>query len=155
MTARVLGSVELWTGRLFDWASDRPSRISSVACGIDLGPRSANVLQWAAGFADGFGARLTIFHANDQLVPATGVVHDPEWRFRVAPELREQFSELLASTGVKAEVRLIAGAPAAAVPESVERPGADVLVIGQSPKGLLDACVPAVLTSFGGRRVPS
>jgi hypothetical protein len=43
---------------------------------------------------------------------------------------------LLASTGVKAEIRLIAGAPAAAVAESAERLGADVLVIGRSPKGV-------------------
>jgi hypothetical protein len=113
------------------------------------------VLQWAAGFADSFRARLTILHANDQLVPATGVVHDPEWRFRVALELREHFSELLASTGVKAEVRLIAGAPAAAVPESVSVWVRMCSSSVEVRKDWLDACVPAVLASFGGRRVPS
>lgn len=140
VTDKVLRSVDcpVWTGALTNKpAFGKGLRITTVACGIDLGPRSANVLQWASELADSFDAHLTVIHASAQLVPVTGIVHDLDWRIRVAQVLRAELSELITKVGIKAEIRLAAGEPAEAIAIAAERVGAGVLVIGRSPKGLV------------------
>lgn len=139
VTTRVLRGVHcpVWTGSFNRQVFGAWPQITTVICGVDLGPRSVAVLRWASELADSFCAKLIVIHANTQLTPARGVVHDPEWRARVAVVLRAQLFELLANAGVEAEIRLTAGAPAAALSGSAERLGADLLVIGRGRKGLL------------------
>lgn len=80
VTSKVLRGVAcpVWTGPVTDQWFAKRSQITTVACGIDLGPQSGNVVRWAAAFATRFDARLTIIHASAQLAPVVGVVHDPE-----------------------------------------------------------------------------
>ena len=134
VTERVLRGVEcpVWTGNVRERQVARP-RIASIACGIDLGARSADVLRWAGGFAERFGAPLTIIHANERWDSANRAAGDPD--HHVKRELRSRLNRLLAKSGVEAEIQLVDGAPAAAVPLAAECLGADMLVIGRSPKG--------------------
>ena len=137
ITDKVLRGVEcpVWTGVEAERASPKQAGITRVACGVDLGPKTADVLRWAGDFAQSQGARLTVIHASSQLVPTVGVVHDPEWRGHVSRIMRAELVELAANAGVKAEIVLAPGEPVAAVAEAAERWGADVLVIGRTPKG--------------------
>lgn len=125
----------VWTGVTNERALARQARIAKVACAVDLGPTSSDVLQWASDFARSQGARLTVIHASSQLVPRTGVVHDPEWREHVSGILRKELAEVAASAGAKADVMLVPGATDAAVSAAAERASADVLVIGRTPGG--------------------
>jgi nucleotide-binding universal stress UspA family protein len=125
----------VWTGVTIGRALPRQTRIAKVACAVDLGPTTADVLQWASDFARSQGARLTVIHASSQLVPRIGVVHDPEWREHVARVMRKELAEVAASAGSKAEIMLVPGEPDAAVSAAAERSSADVLVIGRTPGG--------------------
>jgi len=122
VTERVLRGVEcpVWTGNVRAEKPLRP-RIESIACGIDLGPRSADVLRWAVGFAERLGASLTLVHSSEQSH------EDTESR-------QSQLTGLLAKSGVQAEIQLVDGAPATAVAEAAENLAVDMLVIGRSRK---------------------
>lgn len=141
VTAKVLHDVgcPVWTGVHADdeQAPRKCTGIRHVACGVDLGPQSERVLQWASDFSAAFDARLTVIHASTQLEPVIGVVHDPEWRAHVWKAAQAQLSELLQKTGIKAESKLAPGEPAKAVTAAAEEIGADVLVIGRTPDGLM------------------
>lgn len=141
VTAKVLhdASCPVWTGVHMD---EEPTRqtctgIRHVACGVDLGPQSERVLRWAAELAAGFSAKLTVIHASTQLEPVIGMVHDTEWRAHVRKAILTQLSELLERAGSTAELRLAPGDPAKAVTAAAGEIGADVLVIGRTPDGVL------------------
>lgn len=141
VTAKVLHDSEfpVWTGvhGEEEHAGAKFTGLKHLACAVDLGPPSEHVLRWAARFATAFDAKLTVLHASPQLVPVVGVVHEPEWRRHVQEALEQQMAELLERAGVVAEFRLLAGDAPAAVTAAVNELGADVLVIGRSPHGLM------------------
>lgn len=141
VTAKVLhdAGCPVWTG-VHAEEEEMPRKhmgIRHVACGVDLGPQSGRVLQWAADLAGAFDARLTVVHASTQLEPVIGVVHDPEWRAHVWKATDAQLSELLQKVGVEAERKLAPGEPGKAVSAAAAEIGADVLVIGRTPDGPL------------------
>jgi nucleotide-binding universal stress UspA family protein len=78
-----------------------------------------------------------VIHASTQLEPVIGVVHDPEWRLHVWEAIQTQVSELLQNAGIKVESKLAPGEPAKAVTAAADEIGADVLVIGRTPDGLM------------------
>jgi nucleotide-binding universal stress UspA family protein len=141
VTAKVLhdAGCPVWTGVHTDdeHARQKCDVIRHVACAVDLGPQSARVLQWASEFAAVSNARLTVIHASTQLEPVIGVVHDPEWRLHVWEAIQTQVSELLQNAGIKVESKLAPGEPAKAVTAAADEIGADVLVIGRTPDGLM------------------
>jgi nucleotide-binding universal stress UspA family protein len=141
VTAKVLhdAGCPVWTGVHLDeeQVPQKSAGISHVACGVDLGPQSERVLQWAADLATAFDAKLTLIHASPQLQLMVGVVHDPEWRAHVWEVTQAQLSSLLQEAGIKAESMLAPGEPARAVTAAVEEIGAGVLVIGRTPDGLM------------------
>lgn len=141
VTAKVLhdAGCPVWTGVHMeeDQAPRKCTDIRHVACAIDLGPQSGRVLEWAANLAAAFFAKLTVVHASTQLEPVVGVVHDPEWRAHVWKATQTRLAELLQETGIEAGTKLAPGEPAKAVAAAAEEIGADVLVIGRTPDGLL------------------
>jgi nucleotide-binding universal stress UspA family protein len=141
VTAKVLHDSEfpVWTGvhGEDEHTGAQFTGLNHIACAVDLGPPSEHVLRWAAQFATSFGAKLTVLHASPQLVPVVGVVHEPEWRRHVQEALEQQMAELLERAGVVADFRLLAGDAPKAVTEAVNELGADALVIGRSPHGLM------------------
>jgi hypothetical protein len=50
--------------------------------------------------------------------------------------VQTDLAEVLTNAGVEAEIMLVPGKPVAALTAAAERWGADVLVIGRTPKGL-------------------
>jgi nucleotide-binding universal stress UspA family protein len=141
VTAKVLhdAGCPVWTGVHMEeeFVTQGRAIIGHVACAVDLGPESGRVLQWAADLATAVNAKLTLVHASTQLEPITGMVHDPEWRTYVREFTQAQLDSLLEKAGVRAETKLVAGEPAKAVTAAVGEAGADVLVVGRTPEGLL------------------
>ncbi|WP_321476280.1 universal stress protein [uncultured Paludibaculum sp.] len=140
VTAKVLHDTDrpVWTCMHAEKQIQKnPTGIRAVACAVDLGPHSPGLLRWASDLAASYDARLIAIHASTQLEPVIGVVHDPEWRAHVSDVLWAQLSELVRKSGVTAELKLTAGEAAKAVALATRETGADVLVIGRTPDGLM------------------
>jgi len=120
-TAKVLHDADcpVWTGVHLEDAPATPSiPIRNVLCAVDLGPQSKKTLQWAAGFAHEFGAKLTLMHA----LPC-----GPDVQLAASEELRM----LQVSSGVDADLLVEAGEPSPAICGTAARLKADVVVIGR------------------------
>ena len=133
-TAKVLHDVDcpVWTGvadPALGQVEEEP-QLRRVACAIDLGPASADIIRWAGALAEAFRT-LTILHANPQLEPVIGVIHEPEWCAHLASILRAEVEKLIVDAGVEADIRLGGGEPAKTVTAMAAEVNADVLVIGR------------------------
>jgi len=118
-TAKVLHDADcpVWTGvHLEDAPAALSIPIRNILCAVDLGPQSGKTLDWGAGLAREFGARLTLLHA----MPC-----GPETQRAAGDELRTL------QAGVEGEVVLEIGEPAQVICAAAARLRADVLVIGR------------------------
>jgi nucleotide-binding universal stress UspA family protein len=134
VTAEVLRSAPcpVWTGAHYDSAA--PSDFRKVLCALDLEPRSRAVLDWAAGFARAYGAKLEIVYAiSMSAVYCGGVYFDPEWHIDVAHQARAAIDELLQKAGVEAEIDIELGDVPHAIIARARDIAADLLVIGRGP----------------------
>lgn len=126
VTAKVLHDAPcpVWTEAHVEDLNQRwPVELERVACAIDLGPRSRCVVQWAARIAKETGASLIALHA----VPRAA---GDEFARR-CEAARAQVEGLLRECEVKADVRILAGEPADAIPAAAQEGQADLLVVGQ------------------------
>ena len=103
-----------------------------VACAIDLGLHSREVLAWAAWFAGQYGAKLTLVHA----IPAAatrrgGFYFDPDFRIELTRHAHGHIDEMCEDLAVKPGVEIAAGEVPVAVCETAREIGASVLVIGR------------------------
>jgi len=135
VTAKVLHDAicPVWTGPHMEAAPDFSSmHFHNVACAIDLGLHSREVMCWAAGFAAEFGAHLTLIHA----IPASatrlgGFYFDPDWRTQLTRTAMERLSSMRDDMGIEASVAIEAGQTPVVVGSAVETLKADLLVIGR------------------------
>ena len=135
VTAKVLHDAicPVWTGPHMEAAPDFSSmHFHNVACAIDLGLHSREVMCWAGGFAAEFGAHLTLIHA----IPASatrlgGFYFDPDWRTQLTRSAMERISFLREDRGIEASVAIEAGETPAVVGAAAETLKADLLVIGR------------------------
>jgi nucleotide-binding universal stress UspA family protein len=135
VTAKVLHDAicPVWTGPHMEDAPDFSSmHFHSVACAIDLGLHSREVMCWAGSFAAEFGAHLTLIHA----IPASatrlgGFYFDPDWRTQLTRTAMERISYLREDMGIEASVAIEAGETPVVVGSAVETVKADLLVIGR------------------------
>jgi nucleotide-binding universal stress UspA family protein len=104
---------------------------NKVLCAVDLGPRSAQILDWAAFLAREHQATLGIVHVTPGAQPVPGSFRAPEAASFVAFAVETGIRELQAAAGTDATVLITAGDPAKAVPCAAKEFGADVLVIGR------------------------
>jgi len=94
-------------------------RPQHVLCAVNLKPHSAQVLRWASGLAQHYGASLTAVHVTANSMKA-----------------RSALADLQQSAGSEAAPRIEAGDPAKLVAHVAEEMQADLLVIGRSsPEG--------------------
>ncbi len=138
VTAKVLDDSEcpiLTTTHGVEPPEPRPYR--RVACAVDLGPHSINVVRWGAGFAAAAGAALDVIHAA---APLRAVGDDLGVRFRglVMDAIKHEVEELLQQAGAEARIYADSGDVVEYVPKVAAETGADLLVIGRtSREGLL------------------
>ena len=135
VTAKVLHDAPcpVWTGPHMENAAAYQSiDFRRVLCAIDLGPHSGAVLQWAADFAQDYGATLVVMYAiPGSTVTVGGVYFDPEWREQVRSDAWNHISSLLNETGITAEIEIAAGDPPETVRAIAEESHPNLLVIGR------------------------
>jgi nucleotide-binding universal stress UspA family protein len=120
------------------WTSvvNAPERvdIKNALCALALAPRNGKVLQWASQLADRFGARLSIVHSSADFaeVPAAGYFYDLHAARRTWA--RQDICALQQAAGSHAAIWLEPGPPHQAIAAVARRIGADLVVIGRSPR---------------------
>ena len=138
VTAKVLhdSKCPVWTAV---HGPEMPAHIAAqprrIACAVDLGPHSGNVLRWAGSLSREFGAPLAIIHVTALDPRAEGYYLSPEWRGEVIGEAKKQLTLLLEAEGVSGEIHIEVGSIADAVVERARVGQADLLVIGRSGHG--------------------
>ena len=107
---------------------------------VDYSEHSKNSLEYAAGLAERFGAKLDVVHVWDRptYVPDTVVVMKEGESKSLADMIRDnaekEMREFLASvklpTGVSMTERLLSGEPASVLVEELNRGEHDLVVVG-------------------------
>jgi len=135
VTAKVLHDAvcPVWTGPHMEQAPDY-SHIAfrQIACAIDLGPHSGDVLSYAGRFANAARAALTVVHA----IPAAatrfgGFRFDPEWRTQMTNAARSQIAALVQELDLRAGIMIESGETPLVVRTAAGSLGADLVVIGR------------------------
>ena len=99
---------------------------------VDLGPQSRKTLQWAAGLASHYGAKLYVVHALPCVAVAGGENAAAEFRERFVVRAEEEASRLIESAAIgQAELVVETGDPPRVVCAVAERLRAEALVIGR------------------------
>ncbi len=102
-----------------------------IVCGIDLGPGSERVLEWAAEVARKLGAPLTVVHAIPDIEGIVGDLSNPNWRLTLENRIRTRIAGLLEAANAKAEILVVTGDPHNALGETASRLKAGLVVIGR------------------------
>ena len=151
VTSKVLygADVPVLTGVHFEKYTTGAFRPRHIVCGLDCGPHSARVLEWATELAESLGAELTVVHSTPEIGGSTGDLHHPDWQVQAHQRLREQIATLQSKADKKAEVVIASGEPHKALRDAVLRLNADLLVIGrgsaEGPWGRLRAHAYAII----------
>jgi nucleotide-binding universal stress UspA family protein len=133
VTAKVLHDADcpVWTGVHLEADSAEEIQFRKVVAALDLGQQSERTLMWAARFAEGVGAQLSLVHATPNLEGQAGDYFDPDWRKHMETQVREQVDALQQRLGTHAPLLVDSGDAAAVVCQLAQEAGADLLVIGR------------------------
>ena len=138
VTAKVLHDVKcpVWTAV---HSQEKPSLIPGkprrIACAVDLGPHTRDVLHWASRLSWEFGAPLTIIHVAP-LDPRTEEYYlSPEWRSEVIGGAKADLIQLLEVSGIKGDIHIEVGGVPEAIIDRARDSQADLLVVGRSGHG--------------------
>jgi nucleotide-binding universal stress UspA family protein len=134
VTAKVLHDAEcpVWTGVHLEQAPPIETvRGGNVVCGVDLGPHSRCVVEWAARVVEDLGAGFVVVHAIPALEAEAGEHFDSQWRVRVENQAVERVEDMLRESGVRAEVLVSCGDAPRVVRCAALRYRATLLVIGR------------------------
>ena len=126
----------VWTTNQIFSSSGRgptPELPGNIVCALDLGSRSAVVLDWAVNMAETFGARLTVVHALNGAGCHPEVYYlEADLRKYLAERARREISGLLRRTPrPSAEIAIEPGPAANVVRSLAEDRHAHLLVIGR------------------------
>jgi nucleotide-binding universal stress UspA family protein len=103
-----------------------------IACAIDLGLHSREVLAWADWFAREYGAKLSIVHAvPDAATRRGGFYFDPDFGIELTRHASERIELLREDLNVKANVCIEAGETPVVVADAATTLDASVLIIGR------------------------
>ncbi|HTU47271.1 MAG TPA: universal stress protein [Bryobacteraceae bacterium] len=133
VTAKVLHDSDwpVWTSAHIENAFPTDPFCRKIACAIDLGPHTKNVVFWASGIASKTGARLLVLHAVPPSDPFIQDASDPEAGLPEMQNAREAVERLLRGMNVKAEIVVDSGSVSEVVYRNVAEFAADLLVMGR------------------------
>lgn len=134
-TAKVLHDAEcpVWTGvHLKDAPPLGEIHFRKIVCGVDLLVNSAAILAWAGGFAQEYGAELTLVHATPEYEAGPEHFMNREYELAMQARAEEAIGELQQRAGTAATVRVEPGDPAAVLRGTALELKADLVVIGRS-----------------------
>jgi len=110
-----------------------PAPYRRVACAIDLGPHSKNVLRWASEFAAIGGAELAVISAAPS-ISLSGLDLGVEVRSKILDTVNDRIQQLLHECGCEAAVYADCADLLEYVPNMAAQFRADVLVAGRTTK---------------------
>jgi len=134
VTAKVLHDVEcpVWTGAHLEKAA-APTAIRRVMCAVNFGPRTSDEIRWAAAFAAGSDAKLTVTNAVLDNPPNLPDRYLFQWHEEAHWGAEERLRNLLGDLGIHAETLVVSDGD---IPKAISRAANDqnagVLVIGRS-----------------------
>ncbi len=134
VTAKVLHDIDcpVWTAVHAERTPPLEKiRLSKVLCAVDLGTRSAHILEWAASLANQHELDLGIVHAAPILEPSRGRKLDHDLTDSLVVQAQAQLARLQATVGTRATVFVNAGQPNNVVECAARKFGADLLIIGR------------------------
>jgi len=139
VAAKVLTRAEcpVWTGAHAKGAPVRKFAVHNILCAVDLGPRSKDVLLWAAPLAAEFGARLTLAYitASVEFWGPGGLYVDQKWKTALVEDASQRMARLQQETGIKGEVFIGSGDVPKGLSQAAAETKADLLVTGCYPYG--------------------
>lgn len=116
-----------------DLAVQHPQPYRRVACAVDLGPHSLEVLRWAKQFAAVTGAELAVIFAAPA-VSLSGLDLGVEVRSKILDAVNANIQQLLAAAGCDAAVYADCAELLEYVPAMAAQFRADLLVVGRTTK---------------------
>ncbi len=134
VTAKVLHDAEcpVWTGVHMEEAPPLEKIAwKNIVCAVDLGPQTERALSWAAHLVRDSSAELTVVHATPAVEARPAKYLDTEVFSEMQKQAREEIGKLLDRTGIRAQICLEGGDPAAVVRNATLSHRADLLVIGR------------------------
>jgi nucleotide-binding universal stress UspA family protein len=139
VAAKVLSRAEcpVWTGAHAEGSQVQKFAVHNILCAVDLGPRSKDVLSWAAPLAAEFGARLTLAHitASVEFWGPGGLYVNQEWKTALVDDASQRMAKLQQETGIKGEVFIGSGDVPKGLSQAAAETKADLLVTGCYPYG--------------------
>ena len=139
VTSKVLHDADcpVWTcAHVADPQTVASAGIHHVICAIDFGPKSADVLRWAASFATAMGAKLTMVHAVLEAPPNLPQRYMFQWRDQAHRGSVDRLRTLMLDSNVDADVLVVSdGDIPRALSATAKEKEADLLVIGRSCAG--------------------
>ena len=146
VTAKVLhdASCPVWTAvHTPDTASGILAKPRRIACAVDLGPQSSNILSWASRLSWEFAAPLSVIHVVASLDPRLQEYGlSPEWRGHVINEARAELARLLETAGAQGDIHVEVGPIVSGVADVAKELRADLLVIGRSGHDSISGSLP-------------
>ncbi|HEY3453817.1 MAG TPA: universal stress protein [Bryobacteraceae bacterium] len=110
--------------------------IATIACAVDVGPHSSDVLAWAARLACDFQSRLSIVHAVPPLDPTLRIVVSSNLEGQMKARLRRDIERIQSTLGMNnSTICIDEGKVAETVCSYANSIAADLLVVGRGAKG--------------------
>ena len=139
VTAKVLYGTEcpVWTSAHVEESPTQEFAIRNVVCAVEIGPRSGEVVSWAAQITGEFGARLTLAHvtASVEIWGPGGNYASPKWKQELVSDAAEHLAQLQKDAGVKAETFIGSGDVPKVLIQAAKQTKADLLVTECYPYG--------------------
>ncbi|MFZ0592121.1 MAG: universal stress protein [Bryobacteraceae bacterium] len=140
VTAKVLHDSDcpVWTSvHVEKIRPTEPVSYRKVACAVDLGPRSQQVLSWAWELASSFGARLLVIHVTKPGESIVAQEWKPDPQVELVRRATEDITTLLNKLKIEGEIAVESGSVTEVAYNWAARSAADILVIGRhAAKGI-------------------
>jgi nucleotide-binding universal stress UspA family protein len=133
VTAKILhdAACPVWTGVHVEDAPPSAAGFERVMCAVDLTEKSIPTMQFAAGLAKEFGAKLWLVHAVPGAETRPEKYFDNDLQVYLEEEARKEIGKMQEKAGVRAQICLGAGEVSHVVRDAAEHHDADLVVIGR------------------------
>lgn len=134
VTAKVLhdSDIPIWTAtHIEEIVRKEPVTYKKIACAIDLGPHTEQLLSAASGLTNALGAKLLVVHVTQAPMPFAADAFLVDLRVKLVENARDDITLLLEKLNVKAGVAVESGSVIEETYKRVAQFGADLLVVGR------------------------
>jgi nucleotide-binding universal stress UspA family protein len=135
VTAKVLHDAvrPVWTcGHAEEAPSREQLRFDRILCAVDLGPKSARVLEWARDLAESYGAELTVAHVCQTVEVGVAVLAGHDVTPILLDKARSSVSDLCGELTIPVQTHVVCGDVAQSLQSAARESCTSMMVIGRS-----------------------